>query len=446
MIVFCFGTAIAYCIAVGDILEPIRTLEGMPESLQGDHGRTMLMLGFWGVLMLPLSLLRSVNSLQFSSFLGVVAILVLVVATVCHCATHRFVDNWECSGVLHSGDRCIEPIALAQFDEGMLTSVPLIMFAFTCQVNVFDVYRELSNPSEAKMMRVSWYGLFGICLMVYGTMGIFGYMDFLETVQGNILINMRYDVGHSAMITCAYVAITLTIVSAFPLVVFPCRESIFSILRAPQTSKERDNMILKHRTASPRSAAEYIVGPGARLTTSLLQSPASPAGPLQGDKETSAYADLASTDYNETIGFDIDEPLLPHTRLLPSLVLPSHDLPRMTSALSVAENYYLPPVPTRVYSRPPAWQHYLISASISVGAIVGAIFVPKIQVVFSLLGGVCSSFLCFIFPAMCVKKLGCCSVQTVGVAEVFAINLMQWGAAAAGAFSTAFTVYSTFVR
>merc|ERR1711953_1524792 len=100
-------------------------------------------------------------------------------------------------------------------------------------------------------MRISWLGMFAICLLVYATMGIFGYLDFLDIVQGNILVNLQYDVGRNAIITSAFVAITLTIVCAFPLVVFPCRESIFSVYRAPGSNKERDRMIEQYRSGVP---------------------------------------------------------------------------------------------------------------------------------------------------------------------------------------------------
>lgn len=133
----------------------------------------------------------------------------------------------------------------------------------------------------------------------------------------------------------------------------------------------------------------------------------------------------------------IDEPLLPHTKLIPPLVLPSYPV--------VAEAYYVPPVPTRVYVKPPAWQHYMVSSVISICAIVIAVCVPNIQIVFSLLGGVCSSFLCFVFPAMCVKRLGCGTVEKIGVSGVIATETLLWVGTVAGVFSTALTVYRTFV-
>lgn len=436
VILFCFGTAIGYCIAVGDILEPIRLLDGMPAMLSGDYGRVLLMLLFWCTLMLPLSLLRSVSSLQYSSFLGVAAIVFLVFATLFHCISNRFIEHWDCSGTLGHGKTCSEPMAVVRLDGGTLTSAPLIMFAFTCQMNIYDVYRELSNPSEAKMMRVSWMGMCGICLLVYAAMGLFGYLDFLDIVQGNILINLQYDVGRSIIITFAFLAITLTVVAAFPLVVFPCRESIFSILRSPSSAVERDYMIEQHRLGVAEGC--FVVGPGARRTSSVPPTPQNPWGRQISSQSIGSSspcgAGLSSQSPTSHRGDLLDEPLLRDSRSdSPPLVLPILDVG--------AEGYYVPPVPTRVYTRPPAWQHYVVSMCISIGAIVVAIFVPKIQIVFSLLGGCCSSFLCFVFPAMTVKRLGCCSAETVGKSGIIAIELLQWVGGAAGVFSTGYTLY-----
>lgn len=94
-----------------------------------------------------------------------------------------------------------------------------------------------------------------VCFLVYGTMGAFGYFDFLSATKGtsratpslptakvyhapltprrqptpgNILQN--YHLGGSSVkdiVTAfAFVAITVTVVMAFPLNIFPCRYTI----------------------------------------------------------------------------------------------------------------------------------------------------------------------------------------------------------------------------
>eukprot|EP01064_Diplonema_japonicum_P019053 TRINITY_DN2775_c1_g1_i1.p1 TRINITY_DN2775_c1_g1~~TRINITY_DN2775_c1_g1_i1.p1 ORF type:complete len:515 (+),score=65.02 TRINITY_DN2775_c1_g1_i1:72-1616(+) len=329
IIVFCYGTAIAYVVAVGDILDPVRKLDMMPSFLSYKYGRQLVMIIFWTFLMLPLSFLKSVNSLRFSSMLGVVSILILVAASIYHCSTNRFEDWSECGS--DSGS-CDTDISWVEFDIGMVLTVPLIMLAYTCQVNVFSIYNELKDPSPAKMMKISWLGMGGLCFVVYGLMGTFGYLDFLGDTKGNVLKNL--DPSTNAFIAIAFVAIALTVVVAFPLVVFPCRDSIFNILMAHKSVNERQELLEdaqthldKYEVASTSSSHVYMPGPGA-------------AGGAP-----------------------------------------------------------------RVYLKPSDKMHFGISFSISFSALVFALLIPEIQVVFSFLGGVCSSYLCFFLPAAFIKKL-----------------------------------------
>ena len=240
IIIFCYGTAIAYIIAVGDILDPVRKLDAMPHFLKERYGKQLVMCTFWFCLMLPLSLLKNVNALRFSSLLGVMSIMILVVATIYHTAGHRF-DDWyyDCintsetspdsfsgSGVSPSdfltpdGD-CEKDLVWVVTSYRTLLPVPLILLAYTCQVNVFAIYQELKNPTPEKMMRISWIGMGGICFIVYGLMGTFGYIDFLDVTASTILHNL--NPAKDAVIAIAFVAIAMTVVVAFPLLVFPCR-------------------------------------------------------------------------------------------------------------------------------------------------------------------------------------------------------------------------------
>jgi hypothetical protein len=434
MIIFCFGAAIAYCITVGDILEPVRHLSYMPDIVRGPNGRSIVMVVFWFCLMMPLSLLRSVNSLQFSSFLGVTAIVFLVIATIYHCIHHR--GAWESACLGSACEECsggwctiTEAATPPSMSLDMFTSLPLIMFAFTCQVNVYDIYRELEDATEAKMMRISWVGMCGICLWVYLAMGVAGYLDFRGAIQGNILINLQYAVGQDAVVTGAFICIALTVVVAFPLCVFPCRESIFSIMRGPSSDLERDEMIDQFRAGDD----QVVVGPAARRSVSIAPTPSTP--------EASLTLESASPRKMKPL---LEEPLLEeapmmhHAAFMPPLALPSYPVE--------PEAYFVPPVPTRVYVRPGCCVHYTVSLAISVGALAVALLCPGVQVIFSLLGGFCSSFLCFVFPAMCVESLGVASASAVGKTTAAAIQFMKWGGGCAGFFSTVLVIISLFAE
>jgi Na+/proline symporter len=61
----------------------------------------------------------------------------------------------------------------------------IIMFAFTCQVNVPALYDELEQRTPAQMRRVSARAVL-IALVFYGAIGVAGYANFPHSHQGNV--------------------------------------------------------------------------------------------------------------------------------------------------------------------------------------------------------------------------------------------------------------------
>ena len=173
ILIFCFGTCIAYIVAVGDILE-----QGVLDvfDLPGFVNRDSLMILFWAFIMFPLSMLEKINSLRFASMFGVCSIFFLSFSISFHSIRDVILhDSWNYDASLWPES----PTALVK-------SMPVVMFAFTCQVNVFSIYEELENKSAKRMNRVN-VGAMKTCVVAYLLSGAFGYLDFGRTTQGNIL-------------------------------------------------------------------------------------------------------------------------------------------------------------------------------------------------------------------------------------------------------------------
>ena len=88
--------------------------------------RTLAMSFFWLFIMAPLSVLERINSLRFTSFLGVIAIFFLAIVTVITSITQvsevGFADSWGRASL-------VTPDLF-----NIVQAIPVIMFAFTCQV------------------------------------------------------------------------------------------------------------------------------------------------------------------------------------------------------------------------------------------------------------------------------------------------------------------------
>ena len=243
IIVFCFGTGVAYLIAVGDILEPVFENTGLGPWIAGikpgtpwdeesrRHVRVLAMSIFFAVLMFPLSLLERINSLRFTSFFGVFSICYLVFATVYHSTNTMIQEGFDVTW----GEAKLINFNILDFAQAM----PIIMFAFTCQVNVFSIYDELERPSPRRMGKVTNWAIF-VCIAVYALTGMFGSLLYHKDTNPNILNNFLADQakhradnnsdeeggGQNLILLLSFVAMALTIVMAFPLVVFPCRYTL----------------------------------------------------------------------------------------------------------------------------------------------------------------------------------------------------------------------------
>lgn len=83
------------------------------------------------------------SSLRFPSFIGVLSICYLVFAVVCDSAYT----------VVTKGVPPLSPY-LIRMHWSCFRSISIIMFAFTCQVNVFSIYTELQRPSIRRIKKI----------------------------------------------------------------------------------------------------------------------------------------------------------------------------------------------------------------------------------------------------------------------------------------------------
>lgn len=151
LLVFCFGTAVAYIVAVGDILDQgfhsITFLWEQGSTFASLYSRERVMVLFWAIIMLPLSLQTKLKRLEKFSSLGVCSIIFLVIACVIHSIIH---GDTLGSGEYHSqkskSTTSVPSLLWPKSFAGILQAFPIIIFAFSCQVNVCAIYEEL-KPS-----------------------------------------------------------------------------------------------------------------------------------------------------------------------------------------------------------------------------------------------------------------------------------------------------------
>ena len=223
IIVFQFGTLVAYTVAIGDILEPLTEMPVIANACGSWLSRDVIIVTFWALIMLPLSFVERISSLQGTSLFGILALVYLVTAVTIHFMADVAVDPGHTLHKVHLAPK------LAQLSSAASASA-IIMFAFTCQVNVPSLYEALNDKSPTQMAAVSKRAVL-LCFTFYLIVGLSGYADFPYSMEGNLLKNYcLIDPTRTAasakaprVMLPAYGAIAVTIVMAYPINVFPTR-------------------------------------------------------------------------------------------------------------------------------------------------------------------------------------------------------------------------------
>ncbi|KAE8419263.1 transmembrane amino acid transporter protein-domain-containing protein [Aspergillus pseudocaelatus] len=254
----CFGVGVSYLIIIGDL---------MPGVVQGFVGGTpdydfLVDRHFWVtafmLVVIPLSYLRRLDSLKYTSIAALVSMAYLVVLVLYHFVIGDTMADRGPVRVIHWAG----PVP-------MLSSLPVIVFAFTCHQNMFSILNEIANNSHFRTTGVVFASI-GSSAATYVLVAITGYLSFGDKVGGNIV--GMYPPGLWATIGRA--AIVMLVMFSYPLQCHPCRASVDAVLKwKPKSSNNNDNSPHRHpllgprgnRTPEPMSDLRFSV-----ITTTIL--------------------------------------------------------------------------------------------------------------------------------------------------------------------------------
>lgn len=179
------------------------------------------------LVVIPLSFLRRLDSLKYTSIIALFSIAYLVILVVAHyfkgdtLADRGHVRVFQWSGPVS---------ALAAF--------PVIVFAYTCHQNMFSILNEISDNSHFRTTGVIFASIGSACAL-YILTGITGYLSYGDNITGNI-VNMYPAAAAS---TIGRLAIVILVMFSYPLQIHPCRASIDACLkwRPRRKSSDGDN-------------------------------------------------------------------------------------------------------------------------------------------------------------------------------------------------------------
>ncbi|KAJ7314363.1 transmembrane amino acid transporter protein-domain-containing protein [Mycena albidolilacea] len=215
----CFGVSISYLIIIKGLMPNVvaalyHDLSSSTPPAWALSGRNWISL--FMLILVPLVFLRHLDSLRHTSYVALfsVAYLVVIVITVYYNPLEGMPERGE--------------VHLIHFSPNFVSTFPVQVFAFTCSQNLFPIFNELRDNSQARMNRVIG-GAIGSATLTYEVIAVFGYLTFGSTVGANIIA--MYP-STSLFIAVGQAAIVVLVLFSYPLQVHPCRNCLDKIFHA----------------------------------------------------------------------------------------------------------------------------------------------------------------------------------------------------------------------
>uniref|UniRef100_A0A3P8TXA4 Sodium-coupled neutral amino acid symporter 2 n=1 Tax=Amphiprion percula TaxID=161767 RepID=A0A3P8TXA4_AMPPE len=191
------------------------------------------------VIILPLSLLRNLGYLGYTSGLSLLCMVFFLIVVIIKkfqipCPLPAALDSINSSSpdpnssaVGYSDDACRPKYFV--FNSQTVYAVPILTFAFVCHPAILPMYEELKDRSRRRMQGVANVSFLAMFIM-YLLAALFGYLTFNSNVGPELLHTYsryyKFDVLLLIVRLAVLTAVTLTV----PVVLFPIRTSVNHLL------------------------------------------------------------------------------------------------------------------------------------------------------------------------------------------------------------------------
>jgi len=219
------GSAVGRIIGFGQIMERLH-VEIYPEPIDDFYVYFVLCVSL--TVVFPLSLLRNMSSLRFTSLLSVSCSLFLTVVLLT-----QFLASSPLSRM------SLDREHLASFEiKNIFLTLPFFIYGYNCQPNIFPIYKELGTAEKKPMQKVIISGV-GVGFCSYVVAAASGFLLFLDECEDNILLN---DFNGAPELVVVQVLFTLAMILAVPIFVNVMRRNVLNLLSGQGSVKSR----LKH--------------------------------------------------------------------------------------------------------------------------------------------------------------------------------------------------------
>jgi amino acid permease len=228
IIIYSCGIVIGFQIIAGALtMETIKDF-GVNWNPQALRAIVMVVLNI--LCMMPLSLMRDLSALRFTSFFAPFALTYIALVTVI-----EFYWYYE--------EHQIQHLELVKIDQNIFSCIAIPLVAYMSHTNVVTVLGQITNPSHRRMEKMTDRVIY-IVLGVYLLLGTFGYLSTTHNTP-NIFTSRKDadDIKPDIAMTLGRIFMVIALVFSVPVNVSPCRSSILAMLR-----KQKDTSVLLFRS------------------------------------------------------------------------------------------------------------------------------------------------------------------------------------------------------
>ncbi|KAL5018444.1 hypothetical protein ScPMuIL_004166 [Solemya velum] len=217
------GTLVAQVVIIGDLGPAIVSKwTGLENNSSLRTGLIVFLCLFVG---LPLGLLKNLRSLSSTSTMCILFYTVFVFYVVSLSLPNLWSGRWYNKVHLWRA-------------EGLMQCLPIFSFAFGCQTQLFILYDALPEPSVKHVNSIVSSAV-NMCAVAYLLVGFFGYVAMCdEEITGDIFTHFPLTIYSDGLKLCFVVSIAVT----FPLIIFPCRSSLYTLM-FPQKQKSKEDIM-----------------------------------------------------------------------------------------------------------------------------------------------------------------------------------------------------------
>lgn len=217
LIMLTFLVFVGYVILARDLASPL-VERYLLDRIMEETERNLTAVGCV-VLVSPVLFFRSINALRFTSIFSLLSILVLVLAIGI-----RSVQSTETPEFSPSNMKFL-PTSW----HDVVYAFPIISVSFLCHFNVLPVYGELHQPTRRRLKTIVHVTMASTWVF-YIILGGLGYVFAFQSPQGvqdNILNNFS---NNDDLINAGRLGLVITVLLSLPLLVLPCRATLYRLL------------------------------------------------------------------------------------------------------------------------------------------------------------------------------------------------------------------------